>query len=76
MIEVTSLTKNVAAFRQLFLRDPRQHLVNDERHILLWRVPEFIRNCMGAQKRGHKFERRLRIQSANHAQNLDFIVDA
>ena len=73
-VEVAALAENVAAFGQLFLGYARQHLVDDERDILLGRAAKLFRNGVCAEKRRHKFDRRFRIQPANHAQNLQLVL--
>src|SRR5205814_10574636 len=74
-IEVAAFAKNVAVFSELFVRDARKHFVNDERDVLLWRVPKLVGHRVGAEKSRNEFDRRFGIEPANHAQQLQLVVD-
>ena len=75
-VEVAALAKNIAAFGKLFLSHGRQHLVNDERHILLRCAAKLFWDGVRAKERRHKFNRCRLVQLPDDTQNLSALRQA
>ena len=72
-VEVVSLAKDVAVFRQPLSCNSRQHFFDDERNVASTILPKFRRNGVGAQERGNRLQRRFFSNALDYPQNFQFV---
>ena len=67
--------EHIAPFCERGLRDSRNHVVDDERDVVVWPIAKFQRHLVCTEKRRNEIDRMLGIESLNGAQLTQFRFD-
>ena len=73
--ENTGFAEYVAPVRETFIGDARQHLVDDEAHVVVAPLPVLDRNFVSAHEGRHEIDCMRRRQRSERAQHLHLASD-
>src|SRR6185503_18555254 len=66
--------EHIAKLSELLLRDLRQHLIDNQRHVFIASCSILRRNTVRSEKRRHITQRCLPIETLDRAQDLELVL--